>query len=424
MTRNSIAAGVAALLLALAAGGCGCGSEDMIVDAGADESAPDPAEPADAALDEAAVEAPDEELGPDAGDPAPDGEAIPDAAEAEDLPPEELPPVKPPGCIEGSFQPYWGNLHAHTSFSDGEGTPEEAFAYARTVAGLDIQIITDHLEQIYLPTRWADCKEQADDAYLPGTFLAACGYEYGSGFILPLFLSTGHNNVFFNDELFPIVQTDFHDFYGSLVGCATCVASFNHPGDSATQTWSSFEYVPAVDPKMNLFEFNTDGNAWDLFFQALDAGWHISPLYNQDNHSANWGTSNDNRSGFFLAELSRDALHDAMNEHRSFATRDKNASIKLIAQDACWMGSILTGVSSLPPLVFSVEARDADTADGFSAIELYGPRKAPLATIPCAGTSWCEGSWTAPPSAPAYVVAKAVESDGNYLVSAPIWLEP
>ena len=39
---------------------------------------------------------------------------------------------------------YFGNLHSHTSYSDGSGTPEQAYRHARDVARLDFLAITEH----------------------------------------------------------------------------------------------------------------------------------------------------------------------------------------------------------------------------------------------------------------------------------------
>src|SRR5688572_7109466 len=39
---------------------------------------------------------------------------------------------------------FFGNLHSHTSFSDGSGTPEEAYAHARDVARIHFLAITEH----------------------------------------------------------------------------------------------------------------------------------------------------------------------------------------------------------------------------------------------------------------------------------------
>ena len=44
-------------------------------------------------------------------------------------------------------QVFFGNLHSHTSYSDGSGTPEEAYAHARDVAHLDFLAITEHNTQ-------------------------------------------------------------------------------------------------------------------------------------------------------------------------------------------------------------------------------------------------------------------------------------
>ena len=328
------------------------------------------------------------------------------------------------GCIEGDFDPYWGNLHSHTKYSDGELTPAHAFAWARDMAGLDIMVVTDHVEQLYLPfpdDRWGKCLEQAEEAYDPGNYLTDCGYEYGSGFILPWFQSTGHNNVFFPPYLFPIVQLDFHNFYNSLVECPTCVGQFNHPGDDPQMTWNNWEYFADVDATMNLFEFNSDVDVWPIYFDALAAGWHVSPMHNQDNHGADWGTKNDDRSGFFLAELNREALHDAMMARRSFQSTDKNAYIRMMADDTCWMGSILSGYSSM---ALFVEVSDIDVGDGFETIELYGPGPALIDSYSCSGSETCSTTFNVDITGSTYFVARATQTDAQFLVAAPIWVEP
>jgi hypothetical protein len=331
------------------------------------------------------------------------------------------------GCIEGTFFPFYGNLHSHTSASDGAGSAAEAFAYARDSGHLDVMAVTDHLEQLYTligtPSgELQDCETAAAAVTVDGTYVALCGYEYGSGFGLTG--STGHNNVFFADGLFPMVQLDFHDFYGTVKNpsvCPDCIVQFNHPGDEAAQDWNDFEHDPGVDERLNLMEFNGSGPVFDMFFRALDKGWHVSPTNDEDNHGADWGTKGEGRSGLFLADLSRDSVHVAMRERRTFMTRDNDATIRLMAEATCWMGSILSGYSSVS---FDVEAWDSETADGFSSIELFGPGKTLLKTIDCAGADSCDGSYDLGVSAPTYVVARANQADGDYLVSAPIWVEP
>ncbi|NMC72564.1 MAG: hypothetical protein GYA57_21250 [Myxococcales bacterium] len=373
----------------------GDGVDDRSDDAGTDVAAPDGFE--------ASPDVPEDE----AGGPGDGGDGADGAVRT--------------GCLAAAgLSPYWGNFHAHTSFSDGEGRPSEAFAYARNVAGLDVLIVTDHLEQIYLPTRWADCKEQADAADAPGAFVADCGYEYGSGFD-SFFRSTGHNNVFHNPDLFPAVQLDFHDFYASLVGCPSCVGQFNHPGDEPMQHWNHFEYDAAVDERMQLYEFNSPP-AWEMYFEALDAGWHVSPMWNQDNHSANWGTANDHRSGLWLAALTRDGVYAAFGARRTFATADRNAWVRVLADGDCWMGSDLAGVG--PSVELSVEAEDGDATDAFDTVELWGPGRTRLDAADCGGAASCAVSFEVPVGGPTYVVARVNQVDGEWLVAAPVWLAP
>jgi len=325
------------------------------------------------------------------------------------------------GCIKGTFKAYYGNYHAHTSYSDGKKTPKDAFKYARDVAKLDVQIITDHLEQLYLPfpmDRWGKCKSQAAAETKAGKFLAACGYEYGSAFTSKL-TSAGHANVFFNSKLMPAVQVNFKDFYKTLAACKTCIGQVNHPGDEKDQHFDKFKYNAAADARMNLFEFNSKP-AWTWFFVALDNGWHLSPMYNQDNHSANWGTANNNRSGLLMTALDLPSMYKAMAERRTFMTEDKNASI-IMKAGACWMGSILKGASAV---TLSVAAADADGADAFTTIELFGKAKKLLATTTCKGTNACNASFPVKATQSPYFVARARQKDGDTLVSAPIWLTP
>ncbi len=39
---------------------------------------------------------------------------------------------------------YWGDLHGHSGLSDGTGTPEDYYRYARDIAALDVAALTDH----------------------------------------------------------------------------------------------------------------------------------------------------------------------------------------------------------------------------------------------------------------------------------------
>jgi len=53
----------------------------------------------------------------------------------------------------------------------------------------------------------------------------------------------------------------------------------------------------------------------------------IKNAANQDNHSADWGTKNDNRAGIWATELTHPALFDAIIAGRTFSTWDKKKKL-------------------------------------------------------------------------------------------------
>ncbi|MEN8163434.1 MAG: DUF3604 domain-containing protein, partial [Acidobacteriota bacterium] len=80
---------------------------------------------------------------------------------------------------------FWADLHGHSGLSDGTGTPEDYFSYARDVAGLDIAALTDHdhwgidfLDTS--PKMWAEIGEQVENFHEPGRFVTLFGYEWTS----------------------------------------------------------------------------------------------------------------------------------------------------------------------------------------------------------------------------------------------------
>ena len=52
--------------------------------------------------------------------------------------------LTPQSSVGAELKVYFGNLHSHTSYSDGSGTPRDAFKHARDVAQLDFLAITEH----------------------------------------------------------------------------------------------------------------------------------------------------------------------------------------------------------------------------------------------------------------------------------------
>lgn len=320
------------------------------------------------------------------------------------------------GCVQGKFHAYFGNLHAHTSFSDGAGFPGEAFAHART-AGLDFQYVTDHREMLKA-SEWTTCRNAANTADVPGTFVAGCGYEFN------VFATDGsrrgHLNVLFPDKLIA-KPTGLDALYTALAGCSPCLGQWNHPPWPGT--FSSYQFFAQGKPAMRLMEFSGHGewaDKWKAYFGALGNGWVFSPSNNEDNHSRNWGDS-QRATGVWASELSRTALREAVLARRTFATQDDTAWIKMKADGACWMGSVLHGLGEI---TLEVVAQDRQAGDGFKRIDLYGTLGQVLDSKSCNGANPCTATFVRKPVEAVFWAAKATQSDGDVLVSAPIWVKP
>lgn len=98
---------------------------------------------------------------------------------------------------------YFGDIHGHSRMSDGTGTPEDYYRYARRVSGLDIAALTDHVDYGTLPIKgeyWERIKAAANDANEPGRFVTFLGYEWTSW-------TYGHRNVYFRDNSGPVFRS-------------------------------------------------------------------------------------------------------------------------------------------------------------------------------------------------------------------------
>ena len=97
----------------------------------------------------------------------------------------------------------WGDLHVHSALSDGTGSPEDLYRYAREVSGLDVACVTDHDAHGIEPLagkNWERIRRATSQANAPGTFVTLLGYEWTSW-------TWGHRNVYYPD-----LEGDVYEF--------------------------------------------------------------------------------------------------------------------------------------------------------------------------------------------------------------------
>jgi DNA/RNA endonuclease YhcR with UshA esterase domain len=326
--------------------------------------------------------------------------------------------------LPGGMHAYFGDLHSHTGYSDGKGTPAEAYASSRA-RGLDFLSVTDHSNWLDpAGVEWADELVQANSATVDGTFVGLRGFEWTHS-------TVGHINVYASDTYVDAKVAPYNDlntFYSWLVVTATTgsVAQFNHPwaeyGD-----FNNFAYDAAADGVIQLQELS-EGNpdvpgsyhSFEAAYrQSLAAGWHVGATDNSDAHNANWGSGTPHRTGIVAPNLTPADVLDAMRAQRTFATEDSNLALAMRA-NGTWMGSVISNAMSIQLDVLALDP-DAEPI----IFTLYDNGVPVLTSPPYSGAasySWQPIIQPIGPGGHHYFV-KALQGDGDQVWTSPVWTD-
>ncbi|HZY41513.1 MAG TPA: CehA/McbA family metallohydrolase, partial [Anaerolineae bacterium] len=332
---------------------------------------------------------------------------------------------------EVPMRAYFGDLHNHTSYSDGSLTAATAYATGRA-NGFDFMAVTDHSYAVD-DSEWANMLTAANNATIDGVFVALRGVEYTQG-------AEGHINVIntvrhavrtntgcafcdYTPNLEAGVTVDGFYHWLSITGTQglngeATIAQFNHPGWINFNDWT---YHPEVSSTMKLEEVgNGNGTSYvfseDEYIRSLDYGWKIGATNNADTHSSYWGSNTDHRTGVWLTNLTKADLMAALQARRTFATEDKNYALSLKA-NGLWMGSDITNTGSL---AFEVTGNDPDNEGGVSVQMItFGGEVVTQ-------TQFASSTFTWQPIVPVtpgehYYYVKVTQPDGDRSVSSPIW---
>lgn len=330
---------------------------------------------------------------------------------------------------------YFGQLHAHTNISDGKGTLDEAYTWARDNGKADYIAITDHsnwfdndkaanINDGSMSKAWVNAHEVADKYNEEGKFTAIYGYEMTwSG-------STGgwgHINTF-NTKGFETRSNssmNLKNYYDTIANQTQSISQLNHPGKTFGDFGDFGFYSKAADNVVNLIEVgNGEGPvrgsgyfpSYEYYTRALDKGWHLAPTNNQDNHKGNWITSNTARTVILANENTRDGLYQAMREKKIYATEDENLKINYKVNNLP-MGSFLGDVDNLS---FNISVNDPDAKDSISKISIIANGGVVVQSKQFSGNS---ASWDLQLKPEySYYYIKVEQADKDIAVTAPVWV--
>ncbi len=309
-------------------------------------------------------------------------------------------------------QVFFGNLHSHTSYSDGSGTPAQAYKWARDTARLDFLAITEHNHRlcendagdrrdgIMIATDPARYVGPKTSALIPtagrctcdGKFIALYGQEFSS-------INAGnHVNVFdigqvIDDGLVP------NGHFDALLGWLTtnldstgqkALLQFNHANQlsnykieyGADDFGGQSNWLARMGAETSLFEMlngpamaDTSGHrSAEVMEKDFDhyllLGFHIAPTGDQDNHYKTWGTATDSRTGIIAEELTKPKLLAAMRARHTYATEDKNLRL-IFKVNGHLCGDVLEAPTPDSELDISYTIKDDNEPDAAYKIEVH-----------------------------------------------------
>ena len=368
-----------------------------------------------------------------------------------------------------TYNYYFGNLHSHTAFSDGNkdsastgvSTPAGAYPYAQLSQNFNFLGVSEHNHYSssknpgFRKQNYANGLNQAYAANQDGSFLALFGMEWGvssnyNGHLVIYGFNqligwetsvpgvTGNNYDIYNSK------TDYDGIFRKVKNNPNAFCYLAHPGfsDYATSgtSASALAYSPynaAYDsaivgtPLRSGLAFSTFtdysdyplGDYFAYYKKLLSVGYHLGIGYDHDNHYTTFGRSTAGRLVVLMPSLTRANLTAAMRQMHFYGSDDWNAKIDFNTNGNI-MGSVLTG-STNP--VFNVVHNDMD-GEQADSIKIWRGINNNSGTLPTVvytslnnNTATYNDASAMQANVEYYYFAEIKQHDGQWIVTSPIW---
>jgi hypothetical protein len=255
---------------------------------------------------------------------------------------------------------FWGDLHGHTSLSDGTGTVEDYFIYARDVSALDVVAITDHdhwgiLQLDEHPEFWEETKTQTRRFHQPGRFVTLLGYEWTSWI-------HGHRHVlYFEDEgeIYSSISLDYEtptQLWDALRGKRALTFAHHSAGGVMPTNWA-IPPDPVLEPLTEIASVHGSSEALDspnLIYDSvpgnfvrdvLDRGYRFGFLGSGDSHDGHPGLAHlvmesGGLAAIITDTLTRESVLEALRARRVYATNGPRILLRT-ALDSHPMGALI-----------------------------------------------------------------------------------
>ncbi|RQO70311.1 hypothetical protein DBR43_20025 [Pedobacter sp. KBW06] len=340
---------------------------------------------------------------------------------------------------------YYGNLHSHSSYSDGNKDdktkkPEDDYEFAKNSMKMDFLGLSEHNHTgagMSL-ANWQPGMDAAKKA-TTSTFLALHGMEWGvisgGGHVIvygidsligwesgehqiyvPKSVYTGPTGLFraINRHGLNAIATLAHP---NTTDYNNIAANYDLSADSAI-VGTALESGPAFSTNLTYSDPASSMSYLSYYNRMLAKGYHLGASIDHDNHNLTFGRHTRARLVVLAPALTENDLLDAIKKMRFYASQDSAAKVTFTLNKMP-LGSVFTGVAGP---VISVST--ATTSPVTSIKLMYGTPGSGVNPTQVSNSSSGVLNYTHSDLAnlaTGYYYADILETDGSRIITSPIW---
>ena len=362
---------------------------------------------------------------------------------------------------------YFGNIHSHSSYSDGNKdstasgyyTPGDNYGYAKTSYHMDFLGISEHNHYTASNNPGMHVSDyfkglyQADTANHNGSFVAMYGIEWGT-------ISQGGHVVTYgvpgligwetggggwgtsnNYNIF-CAKGDFAAFWPIVKSYPTAFCTLAHPqtNDYGSLLDAAGVYTAGTDSVVVGVAIRSGGamstttdysdpaatSYESKFLKALAKGYHVGPTIDHDNHYATFGRTGKSRTVVLAHSLNRDSIMAAYKALRFYASDDWNTQVNFTINGNFMGSDFTTSSSSSINIILNDPDAPGDPNDNINKIEIYhgitGSGSNATVLTSNTGSTSLNYNHNSALNTSYYYFAKITQVDGNVMWTSPIWI--
>lgn len=360
-----------------------------------------------------------------------------------------------------SLNYYYGNLHSHSGYSDGNkdssstgvSKPTGDYNFAKASLHFNFLGISEHNHYSsnnnpgMIRTSYALGLAEAAAANQDGVFLCLYGMEWGVS------TGTGSGHVIIygfnqligweasvpglsgpNYDIF-VDKTDYYSLFRLIKNTPNAFCYLAHPWWSDFQNLGNNSYNGMIDSAVVGVPFRSGlatstftnysdyplGDYFQYYKKMLSLGYHLGIGYDHDNHNLTFGRNNAGRLVIMAPALTQNNLYSAMKSMHFYASDDWNAKMDLKIGTKI-MGDSTSGL--VPPTInFIYSDDDGEIAD---SVKLWSGTEGSLlypvviSSVSANNTiSFTDNAMA--PGTNKYYFVEVFQADGDRVISSPIW---